>query len=434
MKNSSDLLYVILRVSSTLENHNSNYYFSIKYRMQEPYDSDDDESPQESEQPETQGKIYLPSVIALIISIPNLMLYIFNKICCKNENALFVHLFLDITFHLGILNLISKYVYLKENIPFILGIVFLVLYAIIMFCYLVYEREFNKEKYTGISCLFKKLSICKTRKSAINENAILPPELKIKVRAFHKESREKLVKYGMYEAYDHVELLGRDDFGDLNIYRTKQYSGIEELEIETKYSEWKRVDRGGGKVEPVKLGKYQRQVITTEEREIENFNKELIYKYNSWQDNTNLILNNKSNMLFLKFKFEIKLDFGAKNSIERMKNEMEKEAKFRDTETEVTEIFTIPNFKEEILCRYDKNCFLDLLYIILGISSIFTGFLIFLHFFAVYEVKFVEVTIIKLVSSTNIYKNGYMMYAPKTNKINIKEDKSNNEYMMESLV
>ena len=86
MKNSSDLLYVILRVSSILDNHNSNYYFSIKYRMQEPYDSDDDdESPQESEQPETQGKIYLPSVIALIISIPNLMIYIFNKICCKKK-------------------------------------------------------------------------------------------------------------------------------------------------------------------------------------------------------------------------------------------------------------------------------------------------------------------------------------------------------------
>ena len=40
MKNSSDLLYVILRVSSILDNHNSNYYFSIKYRMQEPYDND----------------------------------------------------------------------------------------------------------------------------------------------------------------------------------------------------------------------------------------------------------------------------------------------------------------------------------------------------------------------------------------------------------
>ena len=119
-----------------------------------------------------------------------------------------------------------------------------------------------------------------------------------------------------------------------------------------------------------------------------------------------------------------------------MKKELEAEAKARDTETEVTEIFTVPNLKEErIICRYDKNCCLDLIYLILGIISIFTGYLIFLHFFAIYEKQFFEVTITKLVSSSNKYQNGFMTYNPKAKKINIIEEKSNNnEYMLESLV
>ena len=217
--------------------------------------------------------------------------------CFENKYANFAYLFVDITFHLGVLNLISKFVYLKENVPFIIGIVLLILYGLILFCYFSFWSS-NEDRYykgySGIACLYNRLSISKTKNSAIKENAILPPELKIKVRAFHKESREKLVIYGKYERYDHVELLGRDDFGDLGVYRTRQYAGIEELPVETKYSEWKRVDKGGGKIEPQKkLGQYQRQVITTENRDKETFTKELTYYYNSWQDDTNLILDKK---------------------------------------------------------------------------------------------------------------------------------------------
>ena len=404
-KTSSIYNYAILKISAIKSTYSDKYIFEIKYGNQEKY---------------SPTTIYLSCGLGLIISIPNVILFILNKCIWKNDYVKFIYLLMDILFHLGFFNIISKVAYIGGNTSYIFGINFLILYAVLFFCYyfINYAKLTNMEPmYSGIVALIKKLQLNKTLDETINENRILPPSIKLNATASHEESREVMGIIGKYEYYEPVDLFWTSASGFPRSYHSEQFMGMVDHIDDEIYSEWERVDRGGGKLDDkIKNSKpeeYKRHEFKIEKREVETFNKEYEYKYNSWQDETNFILNKKYMILDVQFKYEIKFDSGASEEIEKMKSQSLKEAKSHDTDTELKEIFTVPNFQENVMCVPEKNCRKDFLYLILGIIMTFSGYSVFVHFFARYGK--IEVNIIKIVSNINKYKNAYMAQGQNVN-------------------
>lgn len=99
---------------------------------------------------------------------------------------------------------------------------------------------------------------------------------------------------------------------------------------------------------------------------IENF-KSFEFKYNSWQDETIFNLNVYDNKQFLdvKFNVEIEFDSGASEDINKMKLDMIEDEKSLGNQTELTEIFAVPNIIEKTECEKEKNSGKVFLYLIL---------------------------------------------------------------------
>ena len=97
------------------------------------------------------------------------------------------------TFHIGICELLSRSVYLGGDSSFIMGIVFMIIYALAFIGFNIYS--FIDRIPTGWIGILERLLVCKTISKVINENIILYPNLKIKVIAYHQESREVVEKY-----------------------------------------------------------------------------------------------------------------------------------------------------------------------------------------------------------------------------------------------
>ena len=362
-KESPDLKYAILQVTAI------NYYYSINMRY----------GKQEKYYPAT---IYLSCGIALALSLPNIILHILNKMHFKHEDFSKMFLIMDICLHMGIFNIISKFVYLGGDSSYYLGVGFLVLYLFILICYYNYYFFGGNSTKIGFVVSFKRLSIKKTIEEAINENKILKPDLKIRIKAFHKESREQCIKRRKNETNNNMN-------GEI---------------ISVEFSGWDRVDNGGGKFqrafEDTDEFYYE---IKTEEREIQTWSKEAEFKYNSWKDITNFNFDLKDNapIIDAHFNYEIKLDDDTKEDLDKLKSEMGI-GKSHDIETSFIEIFTIPGFKEEEKCIYKDNYKKKLISFILGLIINFCGYSSFVNFFVTNEGKRFEVTITKLVSKSNI--------------------------------
>ena len=80
---------------------------------------------------------------------------------------------------------------------------------------------------------------------------------------------------------------------------------------------------------------------------------------------------------------------------------------------------SIPGFKEKIICRPRDTILIDLLYLLIAFIFSIIGFSSFVNFFAYYEEKKVNVTIIKSIANSDIYENPYTEQIINEDKINI---------------
>ena len=106
--------------------------------------------------------IYLSCGIGLALSLPNIILHILNKNYFKHENFSKIFLVMDISFHLGIFNIISKYIYLGGDSSYYLGVGFLTFYIFVLICYYNYYFFGRNNNKIGFAILFKRLSFKKT--------------------------------------------------------------------------------------------------------------------------------------------------------------------------------------------------------------------------------------------------------------------------------
>ena len=285
----------------------------------------------------------------------------------------------------------------------------------------------------------KRLKLNKTLNQAINENRELPPRLTIKTKISYEVSQEVLEIYGPVEVFDEpIRLLALNEFGDEVVYNQQRSLGMIDGYIRSEYSEWKRVDQGGGKLtytqKNPKLKKGQRKEIKTKVSDRNTF-KNHIFRYKSWQDETNFIINNNNdNFLDIKFVYEIKFDSSAEESIKKFKKEITDKEKSEGNRTEFEDIFDVPNFKENAFCVREKNYNKELKYLILGIIINLLGFSSFVNLFAKKEVDKIEIKILKSFSSSEQYKNKYDEHLKEYDNIKLKDDKNKFGYLLEPLI
>jgi len=377
--------------------------------------------------------------MGLGLSAPNIILHILNQAIWKRNNLNFGFLILDLMFLLGFSDLISLYIYIGTDQSFYCGIVLLSLYAIVFILYFLYQIGGIKDSSPSGFAYFLKLLSLPTIKQAINENKRLQPCLKIKARSFHKESREICNKYKNVDIYGSAEYYyEKEEKGkDLVLKERIPFLRTEKRHEKTTYSEWDRVDQGGGKFkEKFESNDKCSYVITNDEREVETWSKESEFKYTSWQDNTNFISNYNDPVLGFNFKTEFKLYYDTKNGIENLKSQLNQEAKTHDTETEITEIFTVPGLKERVACR-PKNNFINVLYLFAAFIFTIIGYSSFVNFFIFYKEEEVDTTLVKSIASSNKYENSYMeqtLFEDNINISGIKETKTKAGQIYEPLI
>ena len=115
---------------------------------------------------------------------------------------------------------------------------------------------------------------------------------------------------------------------------------------------------------------------------------------------------------------------------------MDEEGKSHDNDTELIEIFTVPEFKEKATCITKEHKMKNIIYFILGFIFTFSGYSSFVNLLATDgEAKKVEVKITKSVFNSK-FSNDIDIIQDKDINSNIDKNGNSNkkEYMLEPLV
>ena len=251
----------------------------------------------------------------------------------------------------------------------------------------------------------------KTLHESIEENIILPPEIKIKAIGTSEEEREIVTHYktALISVPDE-KILGRFDY----IPAKK--------EAECFYSNWKRKKEGISYFpSEYKELKYGLVGTRTESRIVDNWTKDMIFEYNSWQDNSMINiekLKSFCSILYVTYEFEVVYDNEASEIINEIKNDLKTEGLEKADEVRTKEEFFCPKMVQNETCYADeierarakvkwinKNILFSIIFIIFfltGYSSILE--ICFMVYTAEVTIKFT-----KYVSGQeNKYRCGYM--------------------------
>ena len=202
------------------------------------------------------------------------------------------------------------------------------------------------------------------------------------------------------------------------------YKGTKERYVKKFYSEWGRVDQGGGKFGKEYISTDDvRYEIKSQEKEVETWKEERELKYVSWKDDTNFISKYDYPILSVIFESKFNLNNDTENDLKKLKSEINREGKAHDTEVQIKVIFDIPGFKKLIECRSKKAFWLDLLYLLISFAISSFGYSSLVNFFIFYKKEEVSLTIIKSIANSNIYENPYMKQNKDKNIFNISSDK-----------
>ena len=408
------LNFAVLKISPKKGNYYEIYNFTIKYGYSYEYSS---------------GLPFYATLIGIAFFIPNIIIQCVycNKYQCEGRGSVLFG-YLDIMFLVGFSNFISLYLYIGGHFGFYVGIVILALDGLFSFCLYIYLLRRKFEHTTGWVYLLRKLFLPSVNK-AINENAKLPPYIILKARIFHFESREVCKKFRKVNIYGDSEFYyEKDEYGkDLVKKERLPFLRTDRLLVDTFYSDWGRVDEGGGKFKEkyVSSGEIEYE-ITSEVREVDTSKDEKELEYGSWKDDTEYIPKYKSPVLIINFRSKLNLNDDIKKDYENLIAEMGKEGLIKDSETEVFDNSIIPEFKDRIICRPQGTFCKDLICLFIAFIFSIIGYSSIVNFFVYYDEIIVDVTILKSISSSNIYNNPYKKKNIIDDRINISSNKDIN--------
>ena len=352
--------------------------------------------------------------LGFILALPNIIFYIVKK-CQKKMTASKCTLAMNIMLNFAYGNLFGYLFKLGGENSKQLGESLLGLYILICIVSIYRQKHGHRTYFDVVYNLSHKIVDSKSLNEVINYNRKLYPKVMVGCSAQHEESREIWDEYKVIkEEVNRVEEY-RDDDGHLHTEKKFSHFETKKIFIKSHYSNWGRVDEGGGRFlsPPGKAShKYEER---TETRTVETFRKELEYKYTSWQDNTENINNIKyCPIIDVYFSHIFYFDETSENILAKMKRELKSEAYKYDTNIKSYEIFTVPNFSYTHVCCLDKDEYQRIknkynnkkgyimwtISFLLGYSSIFETF-------ARYEIGKEKIKIGKTISKRNDKRASY---------------------------
>jgi len=127
-----------------------------------------------------------------------------------------------------------------------LGESLLALYIIICLISLYRQQHGSRTYFDVIYNLSHRLKDSKSLNEVVSYNRKLHPKIRIKCVAQHEESREVWEEYEEYQKKIVTTEVRVDERGERHYYDTVHYE-TEERHVDTHYSDWGRVDEGGGR-------------------------------------------------------------------------------------------------------------------------------------------------------------------------------------------
>ena len=158
-----------------------------------------------------------------------------------------------------------------------------------------------------------------------------------------------------------------------------------------------------------------KEAIYDDENKENNNNYE--YKYCSWEDCTDFILNKDNPILECHFNYSVHVDNETREDLENLKKNLEdKETTNGDNVLNNKIYYThylVPNFNENEICYLKPINSKDKFLVFLWFLLFFTGYLDIYEIFICYKTEEVNIRIVKKVSKKKKFRNSYKLNDPK---------------------
>lgn len=348
-------------------------------------------------------------LMGLGLALPNIICQLIRR--CQNKitasaNTLIMNILLNFSYG----NILGYFLKIGDELSLQVGIIVISIYGILCLINACVQCGGGSSYFDVITKLCRKMDTSITLPDSLSENRKLPPTIIAGCYAQHKESREVYTDYEEYqEAVYETKTITKNDGTTETVREFSHYETRERVK-DHHYSEWDRVDNGGGHFtyNPC-CHSASRSEKTVEYKTVKVWERETEYQYVSWQDDTNSLSNVPYfPIIEVSFNHMINLDESARTRLSSIKNSLYNEGLRHDTDVHTYEKFTVPNFKDKIKCilneneyqriqkRFSNGCgyAVWIILFILGYSTIFESF-------ARYESGKVKVRIIKNVSDSN---------------------------------
>lgn len=352
--------------------------------------------------------ILYSSLIGLALAFPNIFLNIIRRIRNK-MTASVCTIILNIIVNFAYGNILAVILQVGGLASLVLGIVLLVIYFLACLISLCMQKCCDTRAYFDVIFnLCDKLEDSKSFNEILSINRKLSPLVKVGCYAQHEESREVCKEYEKYLKPVYVTNTTYDRDGNPHYNKVFSHNETHYRYRTTYYSEWRRVDEGGGKLYNKQPGYCDsRYEYSVEYKTVETWRKELEYVYKSWQDNTSNINNIQfCSILEADFGFDFTFDQVSQSTLKQMKDNLFEEGKTYDTDVHTYNNFKVPGFYNSLTCslndveyqRIQKKFATPCGYIcwtilfLLGYSSIFDAY-------ARYEIGSAKINIYKDISS-----------------------------------
>ena len=359
-----------------------------------------------------------PLALGLILALPNILFQIIRKLSNKmtaSINTIFMNILLNFTYA----NLIGYYlIKFGDEKNFLIGIILGSIYAALCLFNLCFQAGGYHTYFDVIFNLCNKLDNSIPLSQMISNNRKLYPSIRVGCVAKHEESREVWEEYEEYQVEVTRTETETDDEGNTTSREVFDHYETRSRLMKTHYSNWGRVDRGGGHFVNEPHLRYNYFEKRTEHRTVETWRKEEDYRYKSWQDDTKNIENVKyCSIITATFSYHISFDQASQNKIKQMKDRLYATGKTYDTDVSTYDMFTVPGFVEKHTCPLNEANYQKIQHKFGGGCGYFTWFLLFFlgyssifEAYSRYEYGTVRINICKYVSAE---ENMRMPYATK---------------------
>jgi hypothetical protein len=184
-------------------------------------------------------------------------------------------------------------------------------------------------------------------RSAVSNNFSLPPVMTLSASAGHFETREVAQEW---ESYVVDVMARRHDPENGMIQNVKVGEEVRWRVYHTHTSNWDREDRGGGRLPFITCPRGHRlDPPHTERRFVTVWNHSMVVEYTSLQENGQMPVFPRDNAVMVKSSFVADPDGATRALMEQLKANLFAEGKTHDTDVNVGEAGSVPNFISEIV-------------------------------------------------------------------------------------